>query len=229
MLEASRVARRTAALPPGGEGAVRVLPAASRFSLRVKGVDVPTRSPPLGGEGLVGAPLGELADAARPPSGPPLRSDHLPHEGEGRRVASRFDLVAGLALPINRCVTAGDRTVARLGPDEWLLTGPEADTEAMAAEIGAALAGRFHALIDVSHRNVALEVSGPGAADILNSGCPLDLHPSAFPPGSGTRTLLGKAEIVLLRPGEAPVFRVECWRSFATYVHGFLTEAARDA
>ena len=133
-----------------------------------------------------------------------------------------------LALRINRCTASGERLTIRLGPDEWLLIGPEADTEAMAGEIAAALADRFHALVDISHRNVAFEVSGPQAEAILNAGCPLDLHSSSFPAGSGTRTLLGKAEIVLLRPSEEPLFRVECWRSFATYVHGFLQEAARD-
>lgn len=153
--------------------------------------------------------------------------------------ASRFSLrarsapaaVAGLPLDlrVNRCAQWDERWAARLGPDEWLVGGPEADTDAMAAEIAAAFGNRFHALVDVSHRNVGIAVEGPGAADALNAGCPLDLHAGAFPAGSATRTLLGKAEIVLLRPGAAPVFRVECWRSFAPYVHGFLLEAARDA
>jgi len=53
------------------------------------------------------------------------------------------------------------------------------------------------------------------------------LGPQAFPAGSATRTLLGKAEIVLSRPGEAPSFEVECARSFARYVRDFLLEAAR--
>lgn len=195
MLEDGRIARRTAALPGGGEGAVRVLPAASRLSLRLKGVAVPPRDPR--------------------------------HDRRGGE-ASADVLGLSLALPVTRCAASGDRIVARLGPDEWLVLGPEADTDAMSAEIAAALAGRFHALVDVSHRSVALAVEGPGAADILNAGCPLDLHDTAFPPGSATRTLLGKAEIVLLRPTDAPAFRVETWRSFAPYVHGFLREAARD-
>ena len=39
---------------------------------------------------------------------------------------------------------------------------------------------------------------------------------------------MGKAEIVLMRLDDRPTYRVECWRSFASYVHGFLTEAARE-
>ena len=56
---------------------------------------------------------------------------------------------------------------------------------------------------------------GGGAAD------------AAFPVGAGTRTLLAKAEILLVRTAPDR-YRVECWRSFATYVHGFLQEAALD-
>lgn len=145
-------------------------------------------------------------------------------------VAARAGAVAGfeLGLRINGWAATGHRWAARLGPNEWLIGGPEAAGEAIAAEVEAALAGQVHALAEVSHRNVAFEVAGEEAANALNAGCPLDLSVAAFPGGSASRTLLGKAEIVLMRPGAAPVFRVECWRSFASYVHGFLVEAARD-
>jgi sarcosine oxidase subunit gamma len=49
----------------------------------------------------------------------------------------------------------------------------------------------------------------------------LDLGLSAFPIGMCTRTLFGKAEIVLWRTGEAQ-FHIEVWRSFAGYVWGVL-------
>jgi sarcosine oxidase subunit gamma len=42
-----------------------------------------------------------------------------------------------------------------------------------------------------------------------------------------TRTLFGKAEIVLWRTG-ATEFHLEVWRSFSDYVVGCLREAARD-
>ena len=73
-----------------------------------------------------------------------------------------------------------------------------------------------------------ISVTGPGAADTINAGCPQDLSLAAFPVGACSRTILGKVEIVLLRTGE-DAFRVECWRSFSDYVLTFLTEAARDA
>jgi sarcosine oxidase, subunit gamma len=133
-----------------------------------------------------------------------------------------------LSMAINRFSANGDRWSARLGPNEWLIGGAAPQAEALAAEVETALAGTIHGLTEVSHRNVALEVAGIEAAATLNAGCPLDLSIRAFPGGSATRTLLGKAEIILIRPGAEPAFRLECWRSFARYVHDFLIEAARD-
>lgn len=135
----------------------------------------------------------------------------------------------GLPLPEQACRASllGQRAALWLGPDEHLLIGPAADTRALDAELGAALADVAHSLVDVSHRQIAFEVSGPQAADILNSGCPLDLDAAVFPPRMCTRTLFGKADIILWRTGVAE-FRVEVWRSFSDYVAASLLEAARD-
>ena len=86
----------------------------------------------------------------------------------------------------------------------------------------------LHSAVGISHRNVAISVTGPAAAAAINAGCPQDLSLAAFPVGACSRTILGKVEIVLLRTAEDG-FRVECWRSFSDYVWTFLTEAARDA
>jgi sarcosine oxidase subunit gamma len=132
----------------------------------------------------------------------------------------------GLNLPVEpmRSVTAGTRSALWLGPDEWLIIDE-------GAEMPADLFGRLKwpvSAVDISHRNTAIEVAGPAAEATLSSGCPLDLAPIAFPVGKCTRTVLGKAEIVLWRTG-AETFRVECWRSFAEYVFSYLSTAARDA
>jgi sarcosine oxidase subunit gamma len=124
-----------------------------------------------------------------------------------------------LDLPVNRASKSGQRLAARLGPDEWLLVAPAGDAPDFSA-----LEGRHHSLVDVSHRYAAFAVEGDSAPLILAGGCPLDLHPDFFTPGSATRTLLGKAEIILWRLGETPSYRVECARSFAGYVERFLDQ-----
>ena len=126
-------------------------------------------------------------------------------------------------LPLNRASRVEGRLCARLGPDEWLLCAPEGT-----APIFDALEGRHHSLVDVSHRYAGFAVEGDAAHLVLAAGCPLNLDSTAFPAGSATRTLLGKAEIVLWRLDAAPAFRVDCARTFAPYVQAFLQEAARE-
>jgi sarcosine oxidase subunit gamma len=114
-----------------------------------------------------------------------------------------------------------------MGPDEQLILAAVEDGETVGAQLRDALGALPHSLVDMSHRQLALEVSGAAAQTLLNVGCPLDLHLSAFPVGMCTRTVLGKADIVLWRTGPDS-FHVEVWRSFADYVAHFLAEAARE-
>jgi sarcosine oxidase subunit gamma len=155
--------------------------------------------------------------------------------------ASRFVLrgpsavmaAAGTALGLNisdiacRSATQGGRSALWLGPDEQLLLAPVADGETVAGRLRDSLAALPHSCVDVSHRQIAIEVGGPMAQTILNAGCPLDLHIASFPVGMCTRTVLGKADIVLWRTG-ADTFHVEVWRSFADYASSFLAEATRE-
>lgn len=135
----------------------------------------------------------------------------------------------GPAIPRTPCraEAAGGRAALWLGPDEWLLLGPEAEAAAIAASLERAMAGQSHSLVDVGHRQTGLDLSGPGAESVLAAGCPLDLSPAAFPVGMCTRTVLGKTEAVLWR-AEAAGFRVEVARSFARYAWRFLEQARRD-
>jgi sarcosine oxidase subunit gamma len=140
---------------------------------------------------------------------------------------------AGTAIGVEveqvRCRASqhGARAALWLGPDEYLLLGPEAEGRVLAGALADALQAQAHSLVDVSHRQTALEISGPRAADILNSGCPLDFDISAFPVGMCTRTVFAKAEVVLWRT-TAQAYRLEVWRSFADYVARLLDEVARE-
>ncbi len=135
----------------------------------------------------------------------------------------------GVALPEAPCraAVAGERAALWLGPDEWLLLAPEIEGPAIEAGLTSALAGLPHALVDVGHREIGLLVSGPSAETILAASCPIDLEAAAFPVGACTRTVLGKAEIVLWRIG-LDAFRLEVARSFVAYVAALLEQAWRD-
>ncbi len=134
----------------------------------------------------------------------------------------------GVALPTTACraQASGTRAALWLGPDEWLLLA-EAQAEAAIKAAFAAITAPL-SLVEISHRNIAIELRGEGVTYALAAGCPLDLDLSAFPVGACTRTLFGKCEVVLWR--SAPVtFRMEFWRSYADYVWALLAIACADA
>jgi sarcosine oxidase subunit gamma len=154
----------------------------------------------------------------------------------GRPAArARAAPVWGVEFPETACraAVAGTRAALWLGPEEYLLLelAPgeriEESAAAAAAALEQALAGTSHALVEVSHRQFALEISGEHAATMLSAGCPLDLDPAEFPVGMCTRTVFAKADVVLWRT-RADAFHLEVWRSFAGYVSGLLAEIARE-
>lgn len=132
----------------------------------------------------------------------------------------------GVDLPAKpkTSVSKGSRTACWLGPDEWLILD-EVGKNLMA---DAAKSKVLHSATDISERNTAISVSGPNAEGTLSAGCPQNLSLTAFPVGAVSRTLLGKAEVIILRTGDE-AFRVECWRSFSDYVFTYLSEAGRDS
>ena len=179
--------------------------------------------------------MGDLSSARRPPpvvTGPMVRmlppACRLSLRG-GADVVSAAG--AALDLPMSTTACRSARRDARaalwLGPDEQLLLAPIAEAAEIQRDLSAALAGKRHSLVDISHRQVAFEVSGSQAHTALSVGCPLDLDPAAFPVGMCTRTVLGKADVVMWRVS-AESFHIEVWRSFADYVVRFLGEAVRE-
>jgi sarcosine oxidase subunit gamma len=126
-----------------------------------------------------------------------------------------------------RAHAQGERATLWLGPDEHMLWQAARDVAMPTEELEQALSPYPHSLVDVSHRQVALEISGPHAAIILAGACPLDLDVREFPIHMCTRTVLAKSQIVLWRTAPE-VFHVEVWRSFQSYVQDLLTEIARE-
>jgi len=177
----------------------------------------------------------DLSAARQPPALAPSAPVRLlpPAARLALRGSSAVMKVAGAALGLNisdiACRSAQRDGLASLwlGPDEQLLLAPEGDGTKLAHTLQETLAGMRHSVVDISHRQIAVEVTGASAPNILNVGCPLDLHPTQFPVGMCTRTILGKADIVLWRT-DRERFHIEVWRSFAAYVTRFLAEAARD-
>ena len=147
----------------------------------------------------------------------------------GQNAAVLLGDAFGLPFPkeVCRANTNGARSALWLDPDEWLLLAPDGEMPALAEWMTDALAVQPASIVDVSDRNVAVEVKGPKAAEALNAFIPLDLDTKSFPVGMCTRTISGKAEIVLWRTA-AETFRIEVSRSFLPYLLGSLAEATKE-
>ncbi|GIH67879.1 sarcosine oxidase subunit gamma [Sphaerimonospora thailandensis] len=152
--------------------------------------------------------------------------------------AERIGRALGTTLPVEpgSAVRSGDLTVLWLGPDEWLVLGPDEGE----AEIGAGGAGLRDRLVeaagsadghvsvvDVSAQRTTLVLAGARARDVLAHGCALDLHPRVFGPGRCAQTLLARAQVVLVAR-ETDEFWVLCRSSFAGYVAEWLLDAAAE-
>jgi sarcosine oxidase, subunit gamma len=145
-------------------------------------------------------------------------------------------LAAGLAaagLPFPAC--AGMRavlpdgcSVLRAGPRRVVIM---ADI-AMEAELGRALARGFAACPDadvtlVSDMFSVFDLTGPGAADVLAQGAPLDLSEAAVPAGRGIGTELWGTTVILIPiKGTETGFRIVVERSFAGYIEDWLAVAS---
>ncbi|MBB5220250.1 sarcosine oxidase subunit gamma [Amaricoccus macauensis] len=131
----------------------------------------------------------------------------------------------GLALPVKvgERSAEGGRTVLCLGPDEWLIEAPEAGRDALFAALGAISVP--HSAVEVSDREITLELEGPAVLTLLASGCPRDL--ARMPTGSGARTVFDSAQVVVTREAEDR-FHLTIWRSFAPHVRAILDLATRE-
>lgn len=148
-----------------------------------------------------------------------LRADEKAIAGLGKAL--------GISLPSKPGASAqkGETLAIWIGPDEWFVSaeaGSDIETKLNKVKTG------LYSAVSIDHRNTGVMVSGPKAVNALNSGCARDLSLEAFPIGTGSRTMLAKAEIILFRTSEDS-FRIECWRSFSDYVWKYLMDAARSA
>jgi sarcosine oxidase, subunit gamma len=142
--------------------------------------------------------------------------------------------VLDLLLPGEPGTSAAKAQIAALwlGPDEWLVTCPAAEVPLLQSSLREAFADVHAAITDVTDGRVAFRVAGPSARDVLAKGCPLDLHPRAFAPGSCAQSLLAKTSVLIHLldddPERGPSFDVYVSRSFARYVWEWLEDAGRE-
>ncbi|GGX00805.1 sarcosine oxidase subunit gamma [Streptomyces lomondensis] len=149
--------------------------------------------------------------------------------GPGSEAADRIEHTLGARLP-RRCgdtTSAGPHTVVWLGPDEWLVLS-SAEGAVLTAELRAALGPAPGSAVDVSANRTTLELSGPSSRQVLEKGCPLDLHPRALGPGRAVSTTVGPVAVLLWQVDDAPTYRLFPRSSFADYLGRWLIDAMEE-
>lgn len=126
--------------------------------------------------------------------------------------------VIGTDLPLvaNTYTQGSGVRVLWLGPDEWMVVSHPRSARQVEASLRDALAGQSFSAVDVSSGYTTLEFGGEQARRVLSRGCPLDLAPETFPPGSCAQSVFFKSQLTLAADATGG-FTLTVRRSFAEY------------
>jgi sarcosine oxidase subunit gamma len=128
----------------------------------------------------------------------------------------------------NSFTTAGELACLWLGPDEWLILGPDGREQEILTRLCTALGDIHAAVTDVSESRTTIAIAGPKARDLLAKSTSIDLHPRVFGPGRCVQTGFAGANVILRQTDEAPVFEMLVLNSFAEHVWAWLEGACRE-
>jgi len=149
--------------------------------------------------------------------------------GTDAAVIQRFAAVLGFPLPTvpNSVASLEDRRALWLGPDEWLIVGPDGQQAAIEQELRNGLNGAFGSVTDVSANRTLLEIRGAKARVRLAHGIAIDLDPRSFGPVRCAQTLLAKAQVIIeCRDESGLILYVRA--SFATYAADWLLDGLAE-
>lgn len=125
-------------------------------------------------------------------------------------------------------VGAGDAAaVLWLSPDEFLVVSETRSAEEIVDAVSAALDGTPGAVLDLSANRTTFRLEGASARAVLQKGCPLDLHPRVFGPGTAVVTTIGRVPILLWQVGEQS-YRILPRASFADFLGRWLIDAMAE-
>ena len=136
--------------------------------------------------------------------------------------------VLGQQLPVeSNTLTQDEQRIYWLGPDEWLVLAPAAETDPLCAELESALSDIHAAVNKLSGGQIAIELHGSDVRVVLSKGCTLDLHPTVFGAGKCAQSGLAKANVIIGCLDEDR-FEIVVRRSFADYLLRWLLHAGSE-
>lgn len=140
-----------------------------------------------------------------------------------------IDVVAsltGCAPPQGLSGSSGDAegAILVLAPGRFLV---ESRDPRLTTQLEEQIPPALGAVTDLSHARIAIRISGPEAARVLNKGLALDLDPAAFPPLKVAQSAIHEVGVVVRRLS-AETFDLYVYRGFALSFWDWLTEAAAE-
>lgn len=132
--------------------------------------------------------------------------------------------VLGLIPDTRKIIWQDSVGIAWMSPDELLVVC--SDPAPLIADLGVALDGVHHLVVDVSDARAVFQISGPWR-DILSAGAPVDMHPDVFSPGEIRRTRLGQVAAAFWAV-DTSTAELICFASVAEFVADWLLTAARE-
>ena len=138
---------------------------------------------------------------------------------------SPLEQALGLSIPqkIGQRASVGDIEMLCIGPDEWTIVASNA--EPIVSACGAIYETSPHSLVDISGREVTLEIKGSQATELLTIGMPR--NPDSIATGEGRRVAFDGMSVVLWRDAEQS-YRMDIWNSFATHLFHLLETGCRE-
>lgn len=121
----------------------------------------------------------------------------------------------------------GEYALLWLTPAEWLLECPASQTDSLQSAITRRVAPSLAVVTDMSDALECFELSGARAAEVLMSGCSLDLDAGIFPAGRVARTALADVPVIIRKTGEPHGFRCLVDRSYARHIRDWLLMTTR--
>lgn len=186
-------------------------------------------SPLVGVQSLLADATPDLFDQVRIQEKPFLELNNIRGNSSEPAFAQAVKEVIGVDLPVvpNTVAQGSEYTLWWLSPDEWLAQARSPAPARLADDLRAHFDGLFATTVDVTSGYTTLTVSGKHAEEVINKGCPLDLHPNVFGPGCCAQSLFFKAAVALRRE-QGGALNMIVRRSFADYVVRMLADASEE-
>jgi sarcosine oxidase subunit gamma len=135
-------------------------------------------------------------------------------------------LGVALLLEPNTTASSSELTIFWMGAGRWLIESERLAANEIEDRLRAASDAGGVAIADLSSGRTVIRVCGEAARRTLAQGCPIDLHPRAFPPGSIAHSMLEGISVMLHHLPDGNAFDLYVPRSYSLATWEWLTEAA---